>query len=310
MHLVKHVLLKSFLSCEANPWRGLPAALEERVKERVREHELRANAAKEDAAAAAVGGLCTEARPQSRNKAAHDGSNRTKTRQAAPDPAKQPEKQPASRMPGEAPTPPGDEAACPQHSPAQAELPPQTAAEQSKGQAPDDEKLDASMAQPESTETQAALQRAQARKQKTARRKAAKNKGANLQTKSSVSSSSSCKADSSSQETLQEPALAAARVPALAASAQAFTQPPKTHKTLLRISSQGHTASQAAPENPHSLQQSTSRSLQSAGSSSSSAAPDAMLCGPCLPDAPSGQPAIARPAPVRLPGSCMVRAKA
>ena len=204
---------------------------------------------------------------------------------------------------------PGDEAACPQHSPAQAELPPQTAAKQSKGQAPD-EKLDASMEQPEYTESQAALQRAQARKQKAARRKAANNKGANLQTKSSASSSSSCKADSSSQKILQEPALAAARVPALAASAQPFTQPPKTHKTLLRISSQGHTASQTAPESSHSLQQSTSRSLQSAGSSSSSAAPDAMLCGPCLPDAPSGQPAIARPAPVRLPGSCMVRAKA
>ena len=177
-------------------WCGFSAALEERVRERVREHERRANSAREDAAAAAasaVGGPCPEVRPQSRHKAAHGGRTRPKARQAAPSPAMQAEKQPAKSMPVRAPTAHRDEAACPQQSPAHAELQPETAGKQSKGQAPGVKDDSASLKEAEFEESQqtAAQQTALARKQKAARRKAAKNKDANLQTKPSAGGSRS-----------------------------------------------------------------------------------------------------------------------
>ncbi len=258
-----------------NQWRGFPAALAERV----REHKRRTKSAKKVAAAAAagVGGPSSEVRPQGRSKAAHGGSNRTKARQAAPSPATQPEKQPASHMPVKVSTAHRDEAVLPQQSPADAELPlytelpPQTAAEQSKGQASGDKGDSATLEQPESTESQAALQRAQARKQKAARRKAAKNKGANTQTKTGADSSdlsaSSIIGDSNSQ----------------------------------RSSSEGHTAPEPAPKLSQVVQQSTSQFAQSIGLSSEiSDGADAAPHEPCPPDAPNGQPTIAQPAPVRL----------
>ncbi|CAL5221361.1 g3540 [Coccomyxa viridis] len=207
------------------------------------------------------------------------------------------EKQPASRMPVEAPTAQWDETGCPQQSPAHAELPTHTAAEHSKRQATDDKCDSASLEQAELAESQAALQRTQARKHKVAKRKAAKSKNANLQTKLSASSDVSSTADGSSQFAHQEQA-AVAEVPAVA-TAKPAAQPPKTKQDLQRPSSHGHTAPQTAPENPHSLQQSTSENLQSAGSSSS-AAPDAGSRRPSLPEMPHGWPTDARPAPVRL----------
>ncbi len=260
-----------------------------------RERERRTSSAKEDAAAAAVGHPCPEARPQRRNKAAHGRSNRTKAVQTAPSPAMQPEKQPASRMPAEAPAPHRDEAACPQQVSAHAELPPKNTAKQSQGQAPDDKGVSTPLEQAELAGSEAVLQRA--RKQKAAKRKAAKNKGASLQTNPSASSDGQSKAESSSQKGQHE-RVAAARVPAVA-SAKPVTQPPRTQQ---RSSSHGHPAPQTASEKPRPLQQSTSENVQSGPSSSSSTAPDAEACRPCppVPDMPHGWPTDARPAPVRL----------
>ena len=277
------------------------AALEKRVRERVREHMCSINPAKKDAAAAAAAaaaaGSSFEARPQRCNKAAHCGSNKTKARQAALSPAVQPEKQPASRVPLEAPIPPRDQAACPQQTPAHAELPPQNTAKQSRGHIPGDRDDSTSREQAVSAESQAAQQTAQAKKQKAARRKAAKNKAANLQTKPSASSDGQSTPDSSSQKEQHEQ-VAAAEVPAVA-SAKAVTQPPTTQQIPERPSSHGQTAPQTPPENTQPLQQSTSENVQSAGSST---AADARPRRPCLPvpDMPHGWPTDARPAPVRL----------
>lgn len=153
------------------------------------------------------------------------------------------------------------------------------------------------------THSQAASQTAQVRKQKTARRKAAKSKAADLKRKPSTGSgalsASYSPAGGDFQKMLQEH-LAAAKIRA-GASTKPVTQPPKAEQVPHWLSSHGHTAPQPAPENTsQSLQQSRSGILESAGGSRSSAAPDAIPCGPCLPAAPSGQPASARSAPVRL----------
>ncbi len=276
----------------------LSAALEERVREKIRERKLRTSSAKVEtaaaaAAAAALGGSGSDPRPQSRNKAAHGGSNRTKAKQAAPSPAVQPEKQPASRMPPEAPAPHRDEEACPQQSPAYAELPPKTTTKQGKGQAPNGKDVRTSKEQP-------VLQTAQARKPKAAKRKAAKSQGTTPKTRPGASSDGSSTADGSSQNAHQEQASASAKVPAVAA--RFVTQPHRTQQMLQRPSSHGHPAPRTAPETIHSLQQSASENVQSAGSSSSSTAPDAGVRRPCLPvpELPQGWPTDARPAPVRL----------
>ncbi|CAL5221360.1 g3539 [Coccomyxa viridis] len=199
-------------------------------------------------------------------------------------------------MPAEAPTPHKTEAGCPQQPPAHPELPLQTAAKQTKGQAPDDKGVSTPLDQAELAGSQATQQTAQARKQKAARRKAAKTKGANLQTEPSASSEGQPTPDSSSQKGLHEQ-VAAAEVQAVA-SAKPVRQPPRTQHIPHRDSSNGHTAPQTAAENPLSPQQSTSADMQSAGSSSS--APDAGPRRPSLPEMPHGWPTDARQAPVRL----------
>ena len=248
-----------------------------------------------------MGSPCSEARPQSRSKLASGGSNRSKAKKAAPKPAKQPDKQSVRRMPTEAPASHRDKAACIQQLPAYAELPSQTAAKHSNAQAPDDRDDNSSMEQPESSESQAVLQSAQPQKQKAARRKAAKNKGANLQTKISAYSGD-LSATSFTGDTLpqKEPA-AAARVPvAVEASAEPVAQPPRDEQTLHKLSPLKHPAPEPAPDLNQVLQQNTSETGQSTTRSSMSDQSDAALRGPCLPSTPTRQPTIARPAPVRL----------
>ncbi len=271
-----------------------------RSKQRVTKPGYRLMPEKEDAAAggAAAGDPCSEARPKNRNKAGTDGSKRTKAKQAASKPAKQPEKQPASHMPAEAPSPHRDEAACLQQSIAHVELPSQTNADQSKIQAPGVQDQSPPAQQEGSTDAQAAQKTGQVRKQKAAKRKAAKNKGANLQIKPSASSSDLSTGESSLQRAQQEQATAAARVPGYPAGAKHTTQPHQTKQSLHRVSSPEHTAPQPAPEIPQVLQQSTSES--STGRNSTCAGPKAAPCVPCLPNLPNGQPTNARPAPVRL----------
>ena len=105
-------------------------------------------------------------------------------KEAAPSHSEQPEKQPASQTPSE---PQAKPAAAPPHSdgsaslqqmPPQAKLPPQTADDKSEDQAPNNKDESASLQQEEFTEPQIVQQTAQARKQKAARRRAAKNRGA------------------------------------------------------------------------------------------------------------------------------------
>ncbi len=248
-----------------------------------------------------MGGSCSGTRPQSRKNAAHGGSNRTKAKKAAPKPAKQPDKQPARRMPVEAPAPHRDEAACLQQLPAHAELPPQTAAEHSTAQAPDGKEDSTSMEQPESAGAQAVLQSAQPRKQKVARRKAAKNRGANLQTKISTYSGDLSATSFTGDTSPQKVPAAAARVPVAAeASAKPAAQPHKDEQTLHKLSSPKHPAPDRTPKPFQVLQQNTPETVQSISCSRNSIGPDAAPCGPCLPDAPNVQPKIARPAPVRL----------
>ena len=300
LHIKPVLLTFSVVITKLNQWSAFSADSEQRVRER----DFRTTPANKDAGGA-TGGPWPEARPQSRSKVAQGDSNRTKAKKAAPKPAKQPEKQPekqpGSHMPVEAPAAHRNEAACLPQSTAQVELPPQTNAEQSKVQAPGVKDQSSPLQQGGPIDVQAPQQTAQAKKQKAARRKAAKNKGAKLQTKPSASSSdlsaSSPIADRCSQE---EPAAMASVQVAGEASAKPVTQPHKDEQTLHKLSSPKPSPSEPARELPQALRQSTSEIVQSTGRSGSSAGPDSAPCGPCLPVAPTGQPTIARAAPVKL----------
>ena len=275
--------------------------------QRVRQSDSASVPTRGETAGAARVGPRSEGKSRSRSKAAKGGSNRPAAKEAATRPAEQPEKQPASQEPSqpqvqpEAATSHSDGAASLQQTPSsQAELSPQTADNKIEGQAPEVKDDIASLQQEGFTEPQGALQTAQARKPKAARRRAAKSKGASLQIKPNGSSgslsASSLTADSTSHKKAQEERIAAAEASAVVASAKPVTQPPKAEPILLRLSSQGHSAPQPVPDRPDPLQQSSSDMVENAPSSSSIAGTD--LCGPFPPEAPSGQPSDAHPAPV------------
>ena len=240
--------------------------------------------------------LCSGAKSRTRRKATQGGSKYSVLKEAAPSPSEQS----PSHTPFEAATGHEDGPACPQQVPSHVE--PTDTVNKGVSQAPEIKTESASLQQEDFAQSQAALQAAQAKKQKAARRRAAKSRAAKVQIKPGNSSdslsASSSAADSFSQKG-QEEQVAVANAPA-PVSARPVTQSPEPEQTLHKLSSEGQTAPWLAPAHPHPLQQSTSEHVHSAGSSISSPRDSATVSGPCLPDAPDGHPASARPAPVRL----------